>query len=84
MVQCLQTLPLTPMVREECDSNDGEGLDFWSPCKRVIKKIMAVFIPIQKKGNGKQCSNYHTTALISHAIKVMLKILQAKLQQYVT
>ena len=43
----------------------------------------SVFIPIPKKGNAKQCGNYHTTALISHASKVMLKILQAKLQQYV-
>ena len=40
-------------------------------------------IPIPKKGNAKECSNYHTIALISHAIKVMLKILQARLQQYV-
>ena len=43
----------------------------------------SVFIPIPKKGNVKECSNDHTTALISHASKVMLKILQAKLQQYV-
>ena len=43
----------------------------------------SVFIPIPKKGNPKECSNYHTTALISHASKVMLKILQAMLQQYV-
>ena len=41
------------------------------------------FIPIQKKGNAKECSNYHTIALISHASKVMLKILQERLQQYV-
>ena len=40
-------------------------------------------MPIAKKGNGKECSNYHTVALISHANKVMLKILQARLQQYV-
>ena len=40
------------------------------------------FIPIQKKGNTKECSNYHTIALISHASQVMLKILQARLQQY--
>ena len=40
------------------------------------------FIPIPKKGNAKECSNYHTIALISHVSKVMLKILQAKLQQY--
>ena len=44
---------------------------------------MSVFIPIPKKGNAKECSNYHTIALISHASKVMLKILQAKLQKYV-
>ena len=42
----------------------------------------SVFIPIPKKGNAKECSNYCTIALISHASKVMLKILQARLQQY--
>ena len=42
----------------------------------------SVFIPIPEKGNAKECSNYHTIALISHASKVMLKILQARLQQY--
>ena len=43
----------------------------------------SVFIPIPKKGNAKECSNYRTIALISHASEVMLKILQARLQQYV-
>ena len=43
---------------------------------------MSVFIPIPKKGNAKECSNHCTTALISHTSKVMLKILQARLQQY--
>ena len=42
----------------------------------------SVFIPIPKKGNAKECSNYHTIALISHSSKVILKILQARLQQY--
>ena len=42
----------------------------------------SVSIPIPKKGNAKECSNYHAIALISHASKVMLKILQARLQQY--
>ena len=46
-------------------------------CKR------SVFIPILKKGNAKECSNYHTASLISHTSKVMLKILRARLQQYV-
>ena len=43
----------------------------------------SVFIPIPKKGNAKECSNYHTIVLISHTNKVMLKILQARLQQYI-
>ena len=42
----------------------------------------SVFIPISKKGNAKECSNYHTIALISHTSKVMLKVLQARFQQY--
>ena len=42
----------------------------------------SVFIPIPKKGNAKECSDYHTIAFISHANKVMLKIFQARLQQY--
>ena len=44
----------------------------------------SVFIPIPKKGNAKECSNYYTIALISHASKVMLRILQARLQQYMS
>ena len=46
-------------------------------CKR------SVFISVPKKGNAKECANYHTVALISHTSKVMLKILQARLQQFV-
>ena len=42
----------------------------------------SVFIPISKKGNAKECSNYHTIALISHTSKVMLKIFKSRLQQY--
>ena len=49
----------------------------------VATGLEKVFIPISKKGNAKECSNYRTIALISHASKVMLKILQARLQQYV-
>ena len=44
---------------------------------------MSVFIPIPKKGKARECSNYRTIALISHTSKVMLKIIQARLQQYV-
>ena len=48
------------------------------------KSVVAssIFIPIPKKGNANECSNYHTIALISHTSKVMLKILQTRLQQY--
>src|SRR5574337_457890 len=60
-----------------------------SICKKIWKTQQwpqdwkrAVFIPIPKKGSAKECSNYHTIVLISHASKVMLKILQARLQQY--
>ena len=62
----------------------------WKCCQQIWKTQQwpqdwkgSVFIPIPKKGNAKECSNYRTTALISHASKVMLKILQARLQQYV-
>ena len=45
---------------------------------------MSLFISIPKKSNAKECSNYHTIALISHTSKIMLKILQARLQQYMS
>ena len=60
-----------------------------SKCQKIWKTQQwpqwkrSVFIPIPKKGNAKECSNYCAIALISHASKVMLKILQARLQQYV-
>ena len=55
----------------------------WKPQQWPQDRKRSVFIPIPKKGNAKECSNYCTIALISHATKVMLKILQARLQQYV-
>ena len=61
-----------------------------SPCQQTWKAQKwpqdgkrSVYIPVPKKGNAKECSNYITVALISHASKVMLKILQARLQHYV-
>ena len=65
----------------------------WKCCMQYVSKCgklssghrtgkRSVFIPIPKKGNAKECSNYHTIALISHASKVMLKFLQARHQQY--
>ena len=53
----------------------------WKCCVLYVSKF-GKFIPIPNKGNAKECSNYHTIALISQASKVMLKILQARLQQY--
>ena len=55
----------------------------WKTQQRPQDWKRSVFIPVAKKGNAKECSNYHTIALISQASKVMLKILQARLQQYV-
>ena len=55
----------------------------WKTQQRPQDWKRSVFIPLPKKGNAKECSNYCTMALISHASKVMLKILQARLQQYV-
>ena len=49
----------------------------------MATRLRSVFIPVPKKGNAKECSNYRTIALVSHASKVMLKIFQARLQQYV-
>ena len=55
----------------------------WKIQQRPQDWKRSVFIPIPKKGNAKECSNYCTIALISHASKVMLKILQVRNQQYV-
>ena len=54
----------------------------WAHTHKNICVCITIHIPIPKKGNAKECSNYHTIVLISHASKVMLKILQARLQQY--
>ena len=69
---------------------DDAGKVLHSICQQIWKTQQwpqdwkrSVFIPIPKKGNPKECSNYHTIALISHTCKVMLKILQARLQRYV-
>ena len=58
-------------------------LQIWKTQQWPQDRKRSVFIPILKKGNAKECSNYCTIALISHVSKVMLKILQARLQQYV-
>ena len=69
---------------------DDAVKELYSICQQIWKTQQwpqdwkrSVFIPIPKKGDAKECSNYHTIALISHARKIMLKIPQARLQQYV-
>ena len=69
---------------------DGAVRVLHSICQQIWKTQQwpqdwkkSLFIPISKKDNVKECSNYHTIALILHASKVILKILQARLQQYV-
>ena len=57
-------------------------MEYYSAIKKNAFESVLI-IPIPKKGNHKECSNYHTIALISHASKVMLKILRTRLQQYV-
>ena len=60
-------------------------LDFFSLCffLSLLLLFFIIFFPVPKKGNAKECLNYFTTALISHASKVMFKILPARIQQYV-
>ena len=65
---------------EELTAVISQLIMLWSSSKYIC---LSVFIPIPKKDNAKECSNYCTIALISHASIVMLKILQARLQQYV-
>ena len=69
---------------------DGAVKVLYSICQQIWKTQQwpqdwkrSVFIPVPKKGNAKECSNYCTIALVSHASKVMLNILQVRLQQYV-
>ena len=78
------------LVESLQSQKDGAVKVLHSICQQVWKTQQwpqdwkrSVFISIPKKGNAKECSNYRTIALISHASKVMLKILQARLQQYV-
>ena len=62
---------------------NSPGQQIWETQQWPQDWKRSVFIPVPKKGNAKECSNYHTIALISHNSKVMLKILQARLQQFI-
>ena len=77
-------------MRERCQEVEDDAIkvlhslwpQIWKTQQWPQDWKRSVFIPIPKKGNAKECSNYHTIALISYASKVMLKILQFRLQQY--
>ena len=71
------------MILSKCCTQYSSKFRIWKTQQWPQDRKRSVFIPIPKKGNANKCSNYHTIALISHASKVMLKILQARLQQYV-
>ena len=71
---------LTVLVQKQ---NLSVCTQYASTFEKLSSGHRSLFIPIPKKSNAKECSNYHTSALISRTGKVMLKILQARLQQYV-
>ena len=78
-----------PVERFQILKDDAEKVlhsicqQIWKTQQQLQDWKKPVFIPIPKKGNAKECSHYCTVALISHASRVMLQILQARLQQYV-
>ena len=90
-IQKMKIMASGPITSWEIDGETVEtvsdfilgGSKIWKTQQWPQDWKRSVFIPIPKKGNAKECSNYCTIALISHASKVMLKILQARLQQYV-
>ena len=96
ILECEVKWALETITMNKARGGDGIPVEVFQILKDDVVKVLhsvcqqrpqgwkrSVFIPIPKKGNVKECSNYHTIALISHSSKVMLKILQARLQQYV-
>ena len=84
MLAIWSLVPL-PSLKPAWTSGSSSGIcqQIWKTQQWPQDWKRSVFTPIPKKGNAKECSNYRTIALISHSSKVMLKILQARLQQYV-
>ena len=96
ILECEVKWALGRITTNKASGGDGIPVELFQILKDNAVKVLhsiclfqwphwkrSVFIPIPKKGNAKECSDYHTIALIPHASKVMLKILQARLQQYV-
>ena len=87
---CEVKLALKSITTNKASGGDGIPVELFQILKddamkmlhSICQQMWPVFIPIPKKGNAKESSNYRTIALISHASKVMLKIPQARLQQY--
>ena len=87
----MNSMKVNPMKRQKDGPLKDDAVKvLHSICQQIWKTQQwpqdwkrLVFIPVPKKGNAKKCSDYRTIAIISHASKVMLKILQARLQQYV-
>ena len=93
ILECEVKWAIGSITKNEASGGDGIPADavkvLHSICQQIWKAQQglqdckrSVFIPVSKKGNAKECSNYHTIVLISHARKLMLKIFQARLQQY--
>ena len=73
----MPTIYRSPFLHQ-CIISLSSSLPIWT----LLRPIQTVFIPIPKKGNTKECSNYHTVVFISHVSKAMLNILPARFQQY--
>ena len=93
ILECKVKWTLRSITMNKDSRSDGIPVKLLQILKDDIVKVLqqwpqdwkrSVFILIPKKGNAKECSNYHIIALISHASRVILKILQARLQQYMT
>jgi len=98
ILECKVKWALESITRNKASGGDGIPVQLFQILKDDAVKLLhsicqqiwktqdwkrSVFVPIPKKGNAKECSNYRTIALVSHASKVMLQILQARLQQHV-
>ena len=91
ILECKVKWALRSITMNKASGGDGISVELFQILKddavkvlhSICQQIWTVFIPIPKKGNAKECSNYCTIALISHTRKIMLKIHQARFQQYV-
>ena len=98
ILECEVKWALGSITKNKASGGDGIPVELFQTLKDDAVKVLhsiyqqiwktqqwkrSVFIPLPKKGNARECSNYHAIALISHTSKIMLKILQGRLQRYV-